>query len=729
MGNSQRRHRIISRLCRILLLPSAILIASPRLPAPFEEGEWIALTDPSLEIKADSPLDFSSITPALPNARMKIDGEKLTFGGKDLPINCATLGPGFSNTAGSGFPDHDVATRYAEQLRRHGYNMVRFHFVDALLMRGSNQDLVFNPQELDRFQFFAAQLRARGIHWLMDIQSSQNAALGNVFPHRWAENRGMLQRIFFEPTALAHWQDLARLLLTTRNPYTGMSFAQDPHTAGLILVNEPDLDFYMELVNRFKDGPLPPLYKDAFTKSKGLAHLPVQLPRSTREDSREMEDFQRFLVRRQAETLGTMANTIRQLGYDGPYTTFNSWKRYNVTPVKRLLPMIDSHSYEHEQVALGVGPGTRMRNHSSFTDLAKYLGLAASTRQFGKPFIMTEHDQEFWNQRRFESGLFAPALASIQGWNLICRHADGPIDLAYDGQGVRKEAINPGGVGLDPVARAGETLTALLWSRREIAPAPSRLRLLLDDDEALLNGGRRQAPHDITALAWVARLGLANADGGGTHPVDINQSLAPDPASDRAAPDTSARTTSLLSALRRTGGIPSTNRTNPAQGLWQSPQGQVLLHSLDNELTVSTRFTAARVGDALNSPVVVGPIQLMRSDAPALIAFSSLDARPLARSARILVILAADARNTGMAITSNGTAISLGRLPIELKRVRLDAVLKTDPRYRWMLSPLTLNGKIISSAALKQQSGTVKISLDTAANKKFPTTFFLLYRR
>lgn len=728
MKNWQRRHRAVSRLCRVLLLPGAVLMAAPVLPTPFSEGEWTALTDPSLEIAADSPLNFSSITPALPDVRMKIDGERLTFDGKDLPINCATLGPGFSNTSGSGFPDHDVATRYAEQLRRHGYNMVRFHFVDALLMRGSKQDLVFNPEELDRFQFFAAQLRAHGIHWVMDILSSQNAALGNVFPHRWAENRGMLQRIFFEPAALAHWQDLARQLLTTRNPYTGMSFAQDPHTAGLVLVNEPDLDFYMELGNRFKGGPLPPLYKDAYVKSKALAHLPAQLPLSTREDSKEMEDFQRFLVQRQAETLGIMANTIRQLGYDGPYTTFNSWKRYNATPLKRLLPMIDSHSYEHEQVALGVGPGTRMVNLSSFTDLANYLGLAASTRQFGKPFIMTEHDQEFWNQRRFESGLFAPALASIQGWNFICRHADGPIDLAYDGQGVRKDAINPGGVGLDPVARAGETLTALLWSRREIAPAPVQLRLLLNDGEDLHNGGRRQAPRDITALAWVAQLGLAKAGAVANHP-GINQSLAPEPTSDRAAPDKSARTASILSALRRTGGIPANNLTDPAQGLWQSPQGQVLLRSSDNALTVSTQFTAARAGDALTSPEVVGPVRMLRSDVPALIAFSSLDALPLSQSTRILVILAADARNSGMKIASDGTAIDLGHLPVEIRRVRFDATLDTDARYRWTLSSLSLAGKVTSSVPLEQEGGTLRMSLDTAMNQTFPTTYFLLSRR
>lgn len=30
-----------------------------------------------------------------------------------------------------GFPDHAMADRYALQLRRHGYNCARFHFLDA----------------------------------------------------------------------------------------------------------------------------------------------------------------------------------------------------------------------------------------------------------------------------------------------------------------------------------------------------------------------------------------------------------------------------------------------------------------------------------------------------------------------------------------------------------------------------------------------------------------------
>ncbi|RZF60739.1 hypothetical protein EWE75_21455 [Sphingomonas populi] len=721
--SGQSKSSLAARWITITL--AATFVASPVAPAPYMDGEWVTVTDHSLEIEAGSPLDFSSIAPRLPDSRMTISGEKLTFRGVSLPLNCATLAPGFSDTAGSGFPDHQTAQRYAEQLVRHGYNIVRFHFIDALLMREGKADFAFNPEELDRFQFFVSELKKRGVHWVTDILSSQNAALGNVFPHRWSENRGMLKRIFFEPAALNHWQELAHQILNTRNPYTGTTLAQDSHTAALVLVNEPDLDFQMELENNFKDKPIPSFYKDAYLRGTSVANQTNRIPFTSQENGESMEKFQRFLVKRQIDVLANMSNTIRRLGYDGAYTSFNAWKRYNETPIKRLLPIVDSHNYEHDQVALGIGPGVTMRSSSSFSDLGRYLTLASSTRQFGKPFIVTEHDQEFWNSRRFEAGLFSPTLASIQGWNFICRHADGPIDLAYDGQGVRKSAINPAGTGLDPVARAGETLTALLLLRREIAPAQGAVRLQLSDDEALRDGGRRQLPNDLSPLAWVARLGLVN-DRRSAPAVGVDQSLASDPDHDSMPPEISSRTSSLLGKLRLVGAVPKGNQTDPAIGQWQSPSRQVLLRAKNNELQVSTQFTSARAGNPIVQPVTIGPVRYIQSDSPALVALSALDGRPLAESGRILVILSADARNSGMQVTPAGTLTVLGNLPIQIRRVRMKVILKTGDNHQWTISSLSLGGKIKKVKKLDNVVGNVNVDLDSALVPESPTTYFLL---
>lgn len=706
-------------------VPAALLIMSPTKPSTAPLDEWIAVTDRSLEIEHGSPLDFSAITPVLPNARMTIAGDKLTFNGTPLPINCATLAPGFSETPRSGFPDHNTARRYAIQLRRHGYNLVRFHFIDALLMRGSRQDLTFNPEELDRFQFFVAELRKQNIHWLVDILASDNAALGNIFPHRWSAKRGMIVNTLLKSAAMRHWQGLAERLLTTPNPYTGLALATDSHTAGLILINEPNLDFRLEVANKFKPEPIPEPYLSAFLRSGGRNET-LPIPASSQEISPAMERLQHFFSDRQRSALVEMATTIRHLGYNGPYSSFDAWKRYNQIPTLHMLPMIAMHGYQNDQVAGGVDPGQRIKSSSSFDEQARYLQLMGSVRFFGKPLIVTEHDQVFWNKNRFESGLFAPTFASLQGWNFICRHSDGPIDLAYDGRGLRKQAIEPDGGGLDPVTRASETLTALLWLRREIAPATGAIRFRISDRNALRDGGKGQLPGDLGMLGWIARLGIADDI---APSLGVDQSLAMDLALDSQSSQISIRTRKLVAALRAIGALPQGNATDPAQGRWTSPDGQVSLDIKARQLRVSTRFTSAIASTQIDTPVTVGSVRFLKSDTPALAALSSLDGKPLSTSRKILIILASDARNSGMDVDEFGYLKALGKLPVQLRRVRLRATLQTAGTGEWWLVPLSLSGARRGDRRLIPGLGGLEVGLDTAMSAAGPTTYFLLERR
>lgn len=706
----------IRRMLRFLRYPLGILIAglvgSPVAPLPLTVGEWVTVTDRSLEIEAGSPLDFSDLTPPLPDQRMVIAGDRLTFGGSTPAINCATLAPGFSGVSGSGFPDHDTSRRYAEQLRRHGYNLVRFHFIDALLMQGARQDLAFNPEQLDRFQFLMNELSKRHIHWFVDLMSSQNAALGGVFPNRWSDNRQMLLRIFTDPVALTHWKQLATKLLTTPNSYTGTPLALDPHTAGLILVNE-DVINMQSAIRPDPSGRFPALLAQPFANWLRVNHLDslktFTLP-LIGERSAKMELFQRFISARQIATAREMEKTVREIGFDGAVTHADNWAQLNMVPTRRTLALVDMHGYD--QVPVSAVPGAVIRSRSSLGDMGRYLQSIGSARFLGRPFIVTEHDQPFWNSYRYESGLAAPTVASLQGWNFICRHADGPIDLAYDGRGLRKDAIWPDGGGLDPVARAGETLTALLWARHEIAPAAASIGLRLDDTAALRDGGWRELPSSIGLAVWLARLGFSDERSPApTLTVDLSANPTPD----------------VVNLLRAAGTMPTSNLTNPAAGILESPDGGVLLEARERRLRVTTQRTAAIAFDALINPVQIGPIKVESASGPALLALSALDGQPLAHSSRVLAILASDARNTGMAVGANGTLEMLGHLPVQLRRVRVSLTFK-GAAGRWTLAPLRLNGQLDGAYTVRSDGMGAHLTLDTTLSRHGPTTFFLLTR-
>lgn len=63
---------------------------------------------------------------------------------------------------------------------------------------------------------------------------------------------------------------------------------------------------------------------------------------------------------------------------------------------------------------------------------------------------MTEYDHLFWSPYRYEAGLAAPSFAAMQGWDVLCRHAHGPIILAYGEDFPHKKQMLPYAIALDP---------------------------------------------------------------------------------------------------------------------------------------------------------------------------------------------------------------------------------------------------------------------------------------
>ena len=87
---------------------------------------------------------------------------------------------GFNVAARSNTPDHETADRMAERFASMGVNIIRLHAADApvgekpgswsscreapLLDYASGTSRKFNPDGLDRFDYFAAKLKEKGIY-------------------------------------------------------------------------------------------------------------------------------------------------------------------------------------------------------------------------------------------------------------------------------------------------------------------------------------------------------------------------------------------------------------------------------------------------------------------------------------------------------------------------------------------------------------------------------------
>jgi hypothetical protein len=150
---------------------------------------------------------------------------------------------------GGAFPRKDQAEKIAARMAKFGINVVRFHHMDMQTFPGGirarnvahTRDL--DPEALDRLDYFIAQLKRNGIYVNLNLLVSRPINAADGLPAE-IESLGWKERHvvgFFHAPALELQKEYARKLLTHRNPYTGMSYAEDPAVAFVEINNENGL--------------------------------------------------------------------------------------------------------------------------------------------------------------------------------------------------------------------------------------------------------------------------------------------------------------------------------------------------------------------------------------------------------------------------------------------------------------------------------------------------------
>lgn len=711
---------------------AAVLLA---VPSPvMATDEWLPVRETSMVLSNQSPLDFSSIlsNPPIEEGSQLLTGKQGRFvraNEPDKPVRllCASLA---WSPASGGFPSHADADLYAAQLVKHGYNIARLHFVDASLMFGRTRDFDFDPETLDRVHYLLAALKRNGIYWIMDGLSSWRGAYGG-YDDRWDPSSDLKLALYFDDSVFDHWLEFQRRFLTSVNPYTGTAPINDTALALVILVNENNIEF--DSIVRERDGkphyderlklPFNAWLKQRYGSTEALSQAwpdlksgerledaSIKLPTSRYEDSPRLKDLQAFFVSVEKTATARMSEALRGLGYRGEISNYNNWPTIQTTLSREDLPVVTMNTYQD-----WVGsylPGATMTQKSSVDDGASYMRLIAAARWLGKPFVVSEYDHLFWNRYRYEAGLIMPAYAAQQGWDVLCRHAHGPIILKYNEPFPHKKAMLPYAIALDPVARAGETLAALLFRRGDVATSELTFPILVRGTEDLTDDMQAREPERLTELGLVGAIGMANAVKGN---LGVGQ------------PRSTVDPQAILDAAKTAGLLSKDNQTDLKTGLYESDTGELLLDRLRGQLRVMTPKTEAVAFSTLREPVNLGSVRVEASDGDGLLAVSVLDdVESIAQSRKLLVIYATDAHNTDMQFRDEEEKViaDFGRLPVLIRRGYVDLSLKLA-EGQWRLTPITLNG-VASTAAGQEVSPTgFRLSNDAASG---PTTFFLLER-
>lgn len=745
-----------------LCLLGGALVAD-NVSAPALAGEWLPLAPQSLEVEKGSPLDFSALVPAQPAGSdgpltLSADGRFHLRARTDPRFNCGMIANGPNQSWA--MPTHAEADALATQMRRHGYNLVRFHFMDGRLRLGAPAGQGVNPENLDRYQYLLAVLKRNGIYWMLDILTSPDGdrANGNAPFHSVND---MKTRVNFDAAARADWTRMMQQVYARENPYTGLSPLADPALAFVVGANENSIAFGAQLS---RNGPYPtdlPRRFDQWLRARNAtpAALTAALPDLTPDEKAGKSPiapppgwtaigpratlFRAFISSLEVETYHWMTDALRGQGYRGPLLAYPEWYPGIDNRTRAALPITDLHAYIGEVSSYARGTPLKLASMTDDDGLNDWLANAAG-RWLDRPLLLSEYGSPFPNPDRRDSGLLFPAVSAFQGYSAICRMANMPVEPSIPVDGPKAKPIMPYSVGIDPIARVAETLSTMIFYRRDVAQASGPGVAIPFGSAEMANANAAFIPRPVKLAALLVKFGLvppAKMDmlPSGTQIIPISappqglMNKAVDRLISMATGDVQQRKETLVSSLFARGLLPQDNRTSVARGIYQSQTGETTLDQPNGLITISTPCT-----QAINSlspptkPVALRDLSLTSLSDGALVAATSLDGKPLRDSGRILLMLAGDARNTGLSIAGGGrnrTLIDWGKLPILLQRVVAKVALRSATRFTGRFSVLALNGKpMLSRVVASDESGTIALTLDTAAIRAAPTTYFLLER-
>ena len=462
----------------IWMIAGVTLTERPMLLPQHVARPWVAEANEnwkpirySRRITPGSALDFSGFLPHKPAgkygyARLTPDGKLAFENAPDNPIRMHGTNMGSDAL----FPPKEEAEKIAEFLAALGINTVRIHAVDRnaeFLPPSAPRSTTINPDNLDRLEYLIAQLKKRGIYLTTDLFACRQFRPGDNVEHL-RNYKGMEERVAvqFNDDAFESWKEFCRNWLLHRNPYTGMTLAEDP---ALIFVNLSNED---TIGNEWNHSPGSPTQR--FLADKYAAYCRKN-PGVNPEPILGNSDFQKFIYeqtrKRSLEMMEFLRNELKTKFH---ITSANNGGNLASTWLRDTYDLVDEHTYQDHPMfpvvpwnyPMQLGQGSVINGHA-WVPL-----LAMKSRIFGKPFVITEVDFCYPNMYRNEEGALLGAYGAFQ-------NIDGFFYFSFGGSLCRvmneQKRICVFESCYDPVKQQSYRLSAAYFLRGDVKPAQQKV--------------------------------------------------------------------------------------------------------------------------------------------------------------------------------------------------------------------------------------------------------------
>lgn len=691
LGNRPVRELVFESSGEGVWMIAALSVSPDDIPLFTEVKPWTAAAGRDwvehrheIEIEAGSVFDFSAglhapagkygpimITPEGRFAFRDRPDERVRFWGVNLCFS-------------ANYPEKELADRLAERLARSGYNTIRIHHYDRRLQKAGGDSWELDPEMLDRLDYLFAAMKRRGLYINLDLYTSRAfseaefTALG-FEPGSVRSDMHWRFKALMPVSELAFetWSRFARNLLTHRNPYTGLTWAEDPALVGVCPVNEDSPSARVD-----NDPVVRRAYRAAFEK-----WLAEPANRAAAAGDRE-HAFNRFVYEAHIRHDARMREFLHGLGLAVPLTGTNYRTVQGLTLVREHYDYVDMHQYwDHPGF-----PRERFRLPFQFRQTSATRFAAQTPRSLmptripGKPFSVSEFNYVRPNRHRAEGGVIMPAYASLQDWDALYNFEYSQSRDRLDSPGVDGTFS----IVSDPIGMIADRVAAALFLRGDIAPARGEIGFAVQTD-TVFTSRDRHFPDAFSRLGLVTRIGSRATDpasllaGHGLGAVVVDAEAHRSDMGRRVYPADS----SLARTLQRDGVIPAGSVSDDDRR-FVSDTRQIELRSDEGSMRVVTPRSELFVLPP--QAVLAGESVAVRNGGTfGAVAVVAVDGEPLASSARLLVTHLTDALPTGMAFANTERTLleKVGEMPFLVRRGSVEITLRLGRGdYRaWAVSP------------------------------------------
>ncbi|NOZ20740.1 MAG: hypothetical protein GXP25_06580 [Planctomycetes bacterium] len=493
---------------------------------------WQAGKTNDLDISAllDAPAGRHGFVQSRGGRLVFADGTRARFWGTAIGAACA-------------FGPHETSERIARHLAQCGCNLVRIHglqnpsttkgmsLVDYVNYDDSQH---WNPEVLDRFDYFIAQLKKNGIYVYVDLLTRRRFREADGLPgveafmdgkrFGWGQGPCAKPVSTFNGRMIELQREFAARFLTHENPYTGLRLVDDPAIALVEITNENSMFWqtnYKELPKPYADELrerwnewLLRKYHERDALAAGWARIdePLSFDEDPRLKTVRFRDVHRnfdmalFAYETMRNYHAGMVRHLRSIGVKVPITGHNS--PYRLPDIRGVVDsrasFLSIHGY-WDLINHFTRRKPRQRPPVYDNPLHTLVARLAQGRTRNLPHVITEVNYCWPNKFRAEGMPLVAAYASLQDW-------DGVIWFSHSGgYGINtwdnwKDSIYyHTQMVKDPSLWGQFRMGAQIFLGGKVARGHTLIENAYSDTDCFFDGGGRSGADPLSALVHFAR--------------------------------------------------------------------------------------------------------------------------------------------------------------------------------------------------------------------------------